>query len=227
MIKYILTDIEGTTSSISFVHEVLFPYSQKNLSIFVQENKNKPEVLNALTDVKKTVLEETQHEIDDEEAVFTLLDWIINDRKHKALKDLQGMIWEAGYKSNAFKGHVYNDVKPALNKWKSQGIKLGVYSSGSVAAQKLLFGHSEAGDLTSFFTDYFDTNVGQKREISSYQNIKKALKLQGADILFLSDIKEELDAAKMAGFKTIQLDRLKKLSKQGHEIVNSFSQILT
>jgi enolase-phosphatase E1 len=227
MIKYILTDIEGTTSSISFVHEVLFPYSQKHLSLFIDENKNKPEVLNALTDVKKTVLEETQHEIDDEEAVFTLMDWIIKDRKHKALKDLQGMIWEAGYKAKAFKGHVYNDVKPALNKWKSQGIKLGVYSSGSVAAQKLLFGYSEAGDLTSFFSDYFDTNVGQKREISSYQNIKKALKLQGADILFLSDIKEELDAAKMAGFKTIQLDRLKKLSKQGHEIVNSFSQILT
>ena len=227
MIKYILTDIEGTTSSISFVHEVLFPYSQKNLSVFIDENKNKPEVLQALEEVKKTVLEETNNEIDHEEAVFTLLDWIIKDRKHKALKDLQGMIWESGYKTGAFKGHVYNDVKPAFNKWKSQGIKLGVYSSGSVAAQKLLFGYSEAGDLTNFFSDYFDTNIGQKREISSYQNIKKQLKLQGADILFLSDIKEELDAAKMAGLKTIQLDRLKKLSKQGHEIVNSFSQILT
>jgi enolase-phosphatase E1 len=227
MIKYILTDIEGTTSSISFVHEVLFPYSQKNLSVFIDENKTKPEVLQALEEVKKTVLEETNNEIDHEEAVFTLLDWIIKDRKHKALKDLQGMIWESGYKSGAFKGHVYSDVKPALNKWKSQGIKLGVYSSGSVAAQKLLFGYSEAGDLTPFFSDYFDTNIGQKREISSYQNIKKQLKLQGADILFLSDIKEELDAAKMAGLKTIQLDRLKKLSKQGHEIVNSFSQILT
>ncbi|MFZ4714546.1 MAG: acireductone synthase [Bacteriovoracaceae bacterium] len=226
MIKYILTDIEGTTSSISFVHEVLFPYSQKHLTKFIDENLNTSQVQSALADVKKTILEENQSEIDDEEAVLTLLDWIIKDRKHKALKDLQGLIWENGYKNGDFKGHVYSDVKPAFAKWKSQGLKMGVYSSGSVPAQKLLFAHSEAGDLTSYFSDYFDTAIGGKREISSYNNIKKALKIQGTDILFLSDIKEELDAAKMAGMKTVQLDRLKKLSKQGHEIVTTFSQIV-
>lgn len=225
MIKFILTDIEGTTSSISFVHEVLFPYSQKHITSFIENNSSQALVRESLDLVKKTVHSENQIEIDDEEAILTLKDWIIKDRKHKALKDLQGLIWEAGYKNQAFKGHVYPEVKSQLTQWKNQGITLGVYSSGSVAAQKLLFGYSESGDLTPLFSFYFDTRVGAKRENLAYKNIIKETGFAPNEILFLSDIKEELDAAQIVGIKTIQLDRQNCLEPKGHFLAKSFLEI--
>lgn len=225
MIKYILTDIEGTTSSISFVHEVLFPYSQKNLSTYVDKHFNEKAIQNILAEVKATVLAENEIAIDLEECVFTLKDWIIQDRKHKALKDLQGMIWEDGYKTGQFKGHVYPEVKAKLSEWTNAGIRLGVYSSGSVPAQKLIFGYSESGDLTPYFSNYFDTTVGHKREVQSYLNILKALGLKGEEVLFLSDVIEELEAAKNAGMKTTLLDRDHSREARGHPKVNSFNEI--
>ncbi len=225
MIKYILTDIEGTTSSISFVHEILFPYSQKFIAKFIDDNFKNIDVQTALASVKQTVQEETKEEIDDEEAILTLKDWIIKDRKHKALKDLQGMIWKSGYEKGDFKGHVYPEVKTCLENWKKNGLTLGVYSSGSVPAQKLLFTYSEAGDLTPLFSHYFDTSVGHKREENSYHNIQKALGIQASEILFLSDIIEELDAAKAAGMQTIQLDRKNELQETRHPLVKNFSEI--
>lgn len=226
MIKYILTDIEGTTSSISFVHEVLFPYSQRNLSRYVEKHFNEKKVQDILAEVKATVLAESEIAIDLEECVFTLKDWIVQDRKHKALKELQGMIWEDGYKASHFKGHVYPDVLPKLKEWKKAKIKLGVYSSGSVTAQKLIFGFSELGDLTSYFSDYFDTSVGHKRETQSYQNILHQLNLKSDEVLFLSDIEEELSAAKKAGMKTTLLDRDHSRNTQNHPKVNSFAEIV-
>lgn len=224
--QYILTDIEGTTSSISFVHEVLFPYSQKHLSTYINQHFNEKKIQDNLNDVKATVLAENHAEIDLEESVFTLKDWILKDRKHKALKELQGMIWEDGYKAGHFKGHVFEDVLPKLQEWKKAGLLLGVYSSGSVAAQKLIFGYSVFGDLTKFFSNYFDTAVGQKREIKSYQNIIKELNLSGEAILFLSDIEEELNAAKAAGMQTILLDRDHSRTNSQHSRVNSFAEIV-
>lgn len=223
--KYILTDVEGTTTSISFVHEVLFPFAKKRLKAFVAENPSKKEVVDSLELTKATVWEENQKKINDDEAVEQLLAWIAEDRKHPALKSLQGYIWEEGYTSGAIQGHVYEDVPMALKNWTEAGFKLGVYSSGSVKAQHLIFEYSSAGNLRPFFSHHFDTAVGHKREKQSYENIAQQLNLPADQIVFLSDIKEELDAAKDAGMKTLQLVRLDNVILGNHNQVKNFLEI--
>lgn len=207
MIRYILTDIEGTTTSISFVHDVLFPYAKKHLPAWVRSHRSEGRVQNALEQVAATVLQEESIELDEAGQIEKLLFWIATDRKHPALKAIQGYLWKDGYENGSFKGHVYDDVPGALERWKSANLKMGIYSSGSVPAQRLLFGYSEAGDLQPFFSDYFDTAVGHKREKSSYDNIRKALGLKAEEILFLSDIPEELQAAQSAGMMVLHLLR--------------------
>jgi enolase-phosphatase E1 len=204
MIKAIVTDIEGTTSSISFVKDVLFPYARKRLPAFIVTHADKPEVQHWL---HETAREAGMVSADQQEIIALLQQWIDEDRKATPLKALQGLIWEEGYRSGEFRSHVYPDVAENLQKWKKQGISLYVYSSGSVAAQKLLFRHSEVGDLTPLFSGYFDTEIGAKREIDSYQRIAAAIGLPADAILFLSDIVEELDAAGAAGLRTVQLAR--------------------
>ena len=203
MIKAIVTDIEGTTSSLSFVKDVLFPYARAHLADFVAQHSHEPPV--------RALLDEAAQEagggLDDGQIVTQLLQWIDADRKVTALKSLQGLIWEHGYQSGDFTGHVYPDAVDNLRRWHAAGIKLYVYSSGSVYAQKLLFGHSDFGDLTPLFAGYFDTHVGHKREASSYAAIAAQLALPAGQILFLSDIREELDAAKAAGMQTVWLVR--------------------
>lgn len=211
--KYILTDIEGTTSSISFVHETLFPYAYDRMESYVTNNQS------LLTEILNTIPGSFS------EKIRTLKTWIKEDKKEKALKDIQGLIWEAGYKNGEIKGHVYPEVAEYLNLWIKNGITLGIYSSGSIHAQKLLFKYSQAGDLDQLFSHNFDTAVGHKREAKSYENILKAINLKASEVLFLSDIKEELDAAKTCGINTIQLDRLNTLSNTGHTLVNNFSEI--
>lgn len=213
--KYILTDIEGTTTSISFVHDILFPYSKEKMKSFLLENQNRDDVVAILTTIPGNL----------EEKIEQLKIWINEDKKEKALKDIQGLIWENGYLSGEIKGHVYPDVKEKLTEWKNNGIKLGVYSSGSVHAQKLLFKFSIDGNLDELFSHNFDTSIGHKRDENSYLNIINSLNLPAEEILFLSDIKEELDAAKKVGMKTIQLDRLNKLDEDGHQLVKNFNQI--
>lgn len=225
MIRFILMDIEGTTTSISFVHEVLFPYASAHLESFVRSNMNDQKVQQALADVKKTVQEEEQKTLSDLEAIDQLLQWIKEDRKHTALKALQGYLWKKGYETGEYKGHIYDDVVPVMDKWKEAGIQMGIYSSGSVEAQKLLFGYSEKGDLTPYLSAYFDTRVGHKREKESYQNIQRALDISAGQILFLSDVKEELDAAKSAGFQTAQLVRPGTEPCSNHLIVLNFYQL--
>jgi enolase-phosphatase E1 len=204
MIRAIVTDIEGTTSSISFVKDVLFPYARKRLPAFIVTHADKPEVQHWLHDAAKQadLISASQQEI-----IELLQRWIDEDRKATPLKALQGMIWKEGYVNGEFRAHVYTDVAPKLNEWKKQGVDLYVYSSGSVAAQKLLFSHSEAGDLTPLFSGYFDTETGPKRETESYRRIIAAIGRPAADILFLSDVVEELDAAQRAGMQTILLTR--------------------
>lgn len=223
--KYILTDVEGTTTSISFVHETLFPFAKENLKRFVTANISKTEVQDVLNQTKKTALEEDKKELNDDEACDLLLLWIKNDRKHAALKNLQGLIWEEGYTSGEIKGHIYKDVPVALKQWKDAGLTLGVYSSGSVKAQHLIFEFSTEGNLRPYFSNHFDTAVGHKRETASYSNIAKLLNLDPADILFLSDIKEELDAARNAGMNTIQLVRQNDVVTGDHKTVTSFNEI--
>lgn len=207
MIQYILTDIEGTTTPITFVHDVLFPYSAKHLASYVQEHAQDPVVRKCMTETMATAQKEGRQVQTDPEAIDQLLAWIQEDRKHSALKTLQGLIWRAGYVNGAYQSQIYSDVKPQLAAWRARGFTLGVYSSGSVEAQKLLFGHTPEGDLTPSFTHYFDTAVGGKREPASYQHILALLGLPGESVLFLSDVAEELVAARGAGMATVQLVR--------------------
>lgn len=202
-IKAIVTDIEGTTSSIDFVHQSLFPYARAHLRAYLHAHARDAAVNEALAEVAQ--LERRALSLD--QAADVLTRWIDEDRKLTPLKSLQGLIWAQGYAAGELKGHVYPDTPLYLRRWHAQGLKLYVYSSGSVAAQKLIFGHSDAGDLTPLFSGYFDTRVGGKREAVSYRAIRQAIELPGAAVLFLSDIGEELDAAREAGFKTCQLLR--------------------
>lgn len=203
MIKAIVTDIEGTTSSIEFVHKSLFPYARAHLRSFLRENAGDPLVQALIDDVEAVV----GWDLSLDEAAATLEQWIDEDRKATPLKTLQGMIWKVGYQAGELKGHVYADTPEFLRRWHQQGLQLYVYSSGSVEAQKLIFGHSDGGDLTPLFSGYFDTQVGGKREAGSYCAILERIALPGSQVLFLSDIGEELDAARAAGMQTCQLIR--------------------
>lgn len=228
MARVILTDIEGTTSSISFVKDVLFPYARRALPEFVAARRGDPQVRRWLD----TVATEHGSICSDEVIVETLQGWIDQDRKHTALKALQGMIWESGYHDADFTAHIYADAAPALRQWQAQGLPLYVYSSGSVPAQKLFFGHSDAGDLTPLISGWFDTEVGGKREADSYRRIAAAIGEDPAQILFLSDVVEELDAAREAGLRTVLVDRLEDYPQpregaaaHGHHRVSSFADI--
>src|SRR5690606_28765418 len=149
---------------------------------------------------------------EDVEAQIALLSqWMAEDRKITPLKALQGMIWKYGYEQGHFKGHVYPDAVDRLRQWHAEGVQLYVYSSGSVQAQKLIFGYSECGDLTPLFSGYFDTNIGGKREVDSYRQIVAELGLPAAQVLFLSDIEEELQAAQAAGMQVCWLVRTRAL----------------
>ena len=198
-IRAIVTDIEGTTSSIDFVKDVLFPYARKRLPAFVETHADRPEVQHWLHEAAKEagIIEASRQEI-----IELLLGWIDQDRKSTALKALQGMIWKEGYEAGEYRAHVYPEVSARLHAWRADGLHLYVYSSGSVPAQRLFFRYSDAGDLTPLFAGYFDTETGPKRESASYAKIAEALGERPEHILFLSDIVEELDAARAAGLQT-------------------------
>ncbi len=229
-INAILTDIEGTTSSISFVKEVLFPYARAALPGFVRDHGHEPEVRQWLDAVATEIAASA---CQDEVIVETLQGWIDQDRKHTALKALQGMIWETGYRNGDYSAHLYPEVAAVLRGWHAQGLPLYVYSSGSVPAQKLFFGFSQAGDLNGLFSGNFDTEVGGKRETASYARIAEAIGIAPGEIVFLSDIVEELDAAREAGLQTVLLDRLADYpmprtgeATHGHPRVENFEQIV-
>lgn len=227
--RVILTDIEGTTSSISFVKNVLFPYARKALPGFVHEHGQQPQVRRWLDAVAVEIGGACQDSLIAE----TLQGWIDQDRKHTALKALQGMIWETGYRNGDFKAHLYPEVAAVLKGWHAAGLPLYVYSSGSVPSQKLFFGFSEGGDLTPLVSGWFDTEIGGKREADSYRRIVAAIGVPANVVLFLSDVVEELDAAREAGLQTRLLDRLADYplprsgeATHGHDRVENFQQIV-
>lgn len=220
-IKAIVTDIEGTTSAVSFVFEVLFPYAAKHLPGFIREHAQTPEVALQLEAVRR---DSGEPHADVERVIEILQQWLAEDRKATPLKALQGMIWKQGYGAGELKGHVYPDAVQALTRWHQQGYALYVYSSGSIQAQQLIFGCSDAGDLRPLFSGYFDTTSGPKREAQSYRNIVQAIGFPAATLLFLSDIVEELDAAQEAGMQTCGLAR-EGGELQGHKTVSSFAAI--
>lgn len=204
MIRNVLTDIEGTTSSIAFVHDTLFPYARQRLRAFLHERADDPEVQAQV----QAVADEAACRPHVDAVADVLLGWMDEDRKATPLKALQGMIWAQGYADGVLHGHVYDDTPMYLRRWADAGRRLYVYSSGSVAAQKLIFGHSLAGDLRPLFSGYFDTRIGAKREAQAYQRIAAEIGGDAAvQTLFLSDIGAELDAAREAGMQTCQLLR--------------------
>lgn len=222
MIKAIVTDIEGTTSDIRFVHRVLFPYARERLADTVRRHDSDPEIAQALNALRQEL---DQPDADSEALIAALNQFMDEDRKSTALKLLQGIIWRAGYRNGDFQGHLYPDVAAQLAAWQQQGIRLYVYSSGSVEAQQLLFGYSNAGDLRPLFSDYFDTRVGAKRETDAYRTIAQAIGLPAEQLLFLSDIRQELDAAQEAGWHTCQLIRDDADNVSRHRQVARFDQI--
>ena len=192
-IKAILLDIEGTTSSIAFVTQTLFPYARERIPVWVPTHREElASLLGAMPPG---------------DPVQTLLDWMEVDAKETTLKEIQGRIWREGYAAGDLHGHVYPDTPDALKRWTDAGLKVFIYSSGSIEAQKLIFGHSVAGDLTPNLSGYFDTTTGPKRETDSYHKIAEAIDLPPGSILFVSDIKAETDAAKAAGLQTRLIDR--------------------
>ena len=222
MLKAIVTDIEGTTSSIEFVHKTLFPYAKAHLRRFLREHAGDSQIQSLIDDVEAVV----GWDLSIDEAADTLEQWIAEDRKATPLKTLQGLIWKTGYEAGELKGHVYDDTPEFLRQWHAQGLALYVYSSGSVEAQKLIFGHTEYGDLTPLFSGYFDTRVGGKREAASYKKILKQIGLPGSEVLFLSDVGEELDAAREAGLRTVQLLRDDSAKPfEAHPQARDFSQV--
>ncbi len=222
MIKAIVTDIEGTTSSIDFVHQTLFPYAKAHLRAFLKAQGGNDAVQSALDEVEQIV----GHDLSVDEAADVLEQWIAEDRKVTPLKTLQGLIWKTGYEAGELKGHVYADTPEFLRRWHEAGKQLYVYSSGSVAAQRLIFGYTDFGDLTPLFSGYFDTRIGGKREAASYRNILQQIGLDGGEVLFLSDIGEELDAARAAGLQTCQLLRDDKaVPASSHSQARSFGDV--
>lgn len=223
MIKAIVTDIEGTTSSLSFVQKTLFPYAEQHLPDFVRAYEDEPEVSAIL---EKARVEAGDSKLELDALIDTMLSWIAQDLKVTPLKALQGLIWQSGYSNGDFTGHIYPDAVAVLQGWQQQGLSLYVYSSGSVQAQKLLFGHTEFGDLTQLFAGYFDTRVGGKKEAASYKNIQAQIGFGSASILFLSDVVAELDAAALAGWQTLQLVRPGESQPAGqHQTAKDFSSI--
>jgi enolase-phosphatase E1 len=238
----ILLDIEGTITPISFVHDVLFPYSRSQLRSFLAKEFRSNDVIDDLARLRE------EHEVDrsqnmeppplvdgagdDEmESIVAYVNWLIDrDRKSIGLKSLQGKIWKRGYFDGTLKAPLFADVAPALEHWHKAGLRVSIFSSGSLLAQKLLFAHTQAGDLTPLIDDYFDTGVGSKTNVESYRRIAAALRLPTREIVFISDVVAELDAAQAAGIVTRLCVRPGNqiLSFPGsHQIIQGFDEIWT
>ncbi len=211
----VVVDIEGTTTPIAFVHKTLFPFARERLPAWISAHADAPE----LAEVRKLHPEA--------EPLDTLLRWMDADAKVTPLKTIQGLIWAEGYAAGELQGALYPDVAPALRAWHAAGVALFVYSSGSVGAQRLIFGHSTDGDLAGLFRGFFDTAVGPKREAASYDRIAIASAIPAAALLFLSDVGAELDAAAAAGLRTCQLVRAEDgtVAAEGHPIARGFDKV--
>ena len=224
----VLLDIEGTTTSISFVYDVLFPYAAARLDEHCSRSHPEPELAAALARLKAEYDKEAENAaLPPFDAARYARRLMAEDRKSTGLKLLQGVIWEEGYRSGELRGHVYPDVPGALAAWRAAGLRLRIFSSGSVKAQKLLFGHTEHGDLTPLFEGFHDTTTGPKREAGSYAAIAADYGLPPNKILFLSDVREELDAAAASGMRTGLVVRPgnRPVAPGGHAAYKSFAEL--
>lgn len=208
MIKAILLDIEGTTTPIDFVHKTLFPYAKANIFKFVEANFG--EITTEIAQLKSEYKKDFANQLygrdfreDSAETVANYLKFLTEvDRKSTPLKSIQGKIWQKGYEAGELTSEIYEDVPRAFERWKADGKRIAIYSSGSVLAQKLIFKYSNFGDLSGFISNYFDTNIGTKKQGESYVKIANSMNLPQKRLAFISDVTAELDAAKFAGFHT-------------------------
>lgn len=239
-VEALLLDIEGTTTPIDFVYRVLFPYAKNHVRNYLSDHRWLPAVLDDISglieenasDAKQgneppLILGSATNASVDEIANY--VSWLIDrDRKTTALKSLQGKIWDEGYQKGDLRGIVYEDVPPAFERWRKQGKAIYIYSSGSVLAQKVLFGNTEAGDLTHSISGYFDTEIGAKKESESYRRIAEGLAVQPLSLMFVSDVVDELDAAATVGFQTVLCVRPgnpQQRPNSAHKISTTFDEL--
>lgn len=229
--KAILLDIEGTTTPIDFVHKTLFPFAKERIGGFARENFGQIgiEIAQLRAEHADDKSYDAAFDETSPESIAEYLAYLIDvDRKSTPLKSIQGMIWQAGYEAGELKSQIFEDVPRAFETWKAAGVTIAIYSSGSVLAQKNLFKYTDHGDLTPFISNYFDTNVGGKREAASYIRIADELGHKGREILFVSDIPAELDAAKASGYQTalsVREGNAKIKGKAGHMSISSFDEL--
>ncbi len=231
----VLLDIEGTTTPLDFVHKTLFGYARARAAAFLERRWDDPEVRGDVARLNAEHLIESPEPSlplwrDNPRGVAVYVHWLMErDGKSTGLKSLQGKIWEEGYRSGELKGEVYPDVPPALERWRNQGIGIAIFSSGSVQAQQSLFKNSNAGDLSPFFRAYFDTTTGPKKEPRSYTRIAQALKCRPPQVLFVSDVPAELDAARTAGMQTALCVRnpADAPADGAHQVIHSFDELLS
>ena len=238
-IRAILLDIEGTITPIAFVHEVLFPYASSNVENYLASHFDEAETKADITrlqqehaidiegDLKPPMLiDESTH--DQIESTASYVRWLIErDRKSTGLKSLQGKIWRQGYTDGTLKAPLFADVAPAFGRWRNAGLKICIFSSGSVVAQQLLFAHTELGDLTHLIDGYFDTTTGLKTATDSYQQIASALRRAEEEVLFISDLVAELDAASAAGMQTLLCVRPRNPAQDAglYQVIRNFDEI--
>ena len=237
--RALLLDIEGTVTAISFVHEILFPFARTHVRDYLVHHSNAKEVEADIAALRReySIAQEAGEQppkFDDEpwsvEEIVVYVNWLIDrDRKSPGLKSLQGKIWEQGYREGTLKAPLFSDVVPNLERLRRQGIVVAIFSSGSVLAQKLLFAHTETGDHTDLIDAYFDTGVGSKVNKESYQEIAKGLELDSRDVIFVSDVIGELEAARDAGMAPLLCVRpgnQRQSPNDQFQIINSFSEIM-
>ncbi len=231
----VLLDIEGTTSSVRFVYDVMFPYARQHVGDYLQNHWDKPATQHAVSQMahdagyadsanwftacsespQKIVLDQFNHLMD-------------QDVKATGLKMLQGLIWETAFHNGQIKAHVYDDVPHAMKHWHEQGVTIHIYSSGSIPTQKLFFGHTVAGNLLPMITGHYDTTVGPKRHVDSYRAILSEISMPADNVLFISDIVAELDAAKLAGMQTALSMRPENApvdEPHEHRVVRGFDEV--
>ena len=235
--RVVLLDIEGTTTPIEFVHHVLFPYARARVRDFLKSHASDEDVRADIALLRREHASERPRPADlpswdpadERQSTEAFVYWLMDrDRKSTGLKSLQGKIWEAGYRGGELKGkgEVYPDVRPALARWHDAGKRIAIFSSGSVQAQRNLFANTTAGDLSAFLSGYFDTTTGPKREAPSYQHIATELRCRPEDVLFVSDVPAELDAARGAGMQTALCVRgAPPETANGHPVIHTFAEL--
>jgi enolase-phosphatase E1 len=226
--RAILLDIEGTTTPIAFVHDVLFTYAREHVRNYLVQHPAASEIAQ-LREEHARDSEDPPPLTEDLDSITNYVNWLIDrDRKSTGLKSLQGKIWREGYEEGTLKSQVFDDVRPAFERWHKHGLRISIFSSGSVLAQQLLFAHTEAGDLTPFIIDYFDTTVGAKGDAESYRRIANNLNLPAEEILFISDVVTELEAAREAGMQTrlsIRPGNQPQVEPDRFRIIHSFDEV--